>query len=96
MKRTLSITVAVVSALLAVGVCCVWVRSYWFTDQLSWSACRDETMQVSQRFPRIGQYIKAPCWVRAQGGVKPHCPEGDRFCGVPVWKLPLESYARLI
>lgn len=42
MKRMLSITVTVVSALLAVGVCCLWVRSYWFTDQLSWSACRNE------------------------------------------------------
>jgi len=41
MKRTLSITVTVVSALLAVGVCCFWVRSYLFTDQFSWSACRD-------------------------------------------------------
>ena len=74
-----------------------WVHRLCYTAQEEiWSACRDETLQVSQRFPRIGQYIKAPCWVRAQGGVKPHCPEGDRFCGVPVWKLPLESYARLI
>jgi hypothetical protein len=61
-----------------------------------WNACRDEVLQVTERFPEIGQYLQAPCWVRSQGGAKPFCPEGDRFCGVAVWRLAVEAYQRLI
>ena len=74
-----------------------WVQRLCYTAQEEiWSASRDEVMQVSERFPRIGRYLRAPCWVRQQAGTKPYCPEGDRFCGVPVWKLSLTQYQRLI
>jgi len=37
-----------------------------------------------------------PCAVRFKQGLKPYCPEGDRFCGVKVWKLEFEDYTREI
>ncbi len=74
-----------------------WVQRLCYTAQEEiWNACRDEVLQVSERFPEIGRYIQAPCWPRAQARVSPICPEGDRFCGVAVWKIPLEEYQRLI
>ncbi len=74
-----------------------WVQRLCYTAQEEiWSACRDEVLQVEARFPEIGQYLRAPCWVRSQARASPYCPEGDRFCGVAVWRLPLEQYQRLI
>jgi hypothetical protein len=31
-----------------------------------------------------------------RAGTTPYCPEGDRYCGVPVWKLALGQYQRTI
>jgi len=74
-----------------------WVQRLCYTAQEEiWNACREEVLQVNARFPEIGKYIMAPCWPRAEAHVRPYCPEGDRFCGVAVWKLPLEQYSRLI
>jgi len=74
-----------------------WVHRLCYTAQEEiWNACREEVVQVEARFPEIGKHLRAPCWVRSQAKAKPICPEGDRFCGVPVWKLPIEEYTRLI
>ncbi|MBI4355977.1 MAG: FAD-dependent thymidylate synthase [Candidatus Omnitrophica bacterium] len=74
-----------------------WVQRLCYTAQEEiWRSCRDEVLQVRELFPSLAQAIQAPCWVRSQAGVKPFCPEGDRFCGVAVWKLPVESYERMI
>ena len=40
--------------------------------------------------------MEARCWARSQAHLSPYCPEGDRFCGVAVWKIPVENYQRLI
>ena len=37
-----------------------------------------------------------PCSIRAAQNIKPICPEGERFCGVKVWKLNFDEYKRLI
>ena len=37
-----------------------------------------------------------PCALRYEEGIKPVCPEGDRFCGVKVWKMDFDEYERLI
>ena len=37
-----------------------------------------------------------PCALRFEEGIKPVCPEGERFCGVKVWKMEFEEYERLI
>ena len=74
-----------------------WVQRLCYTAQEEiWNTCRDEVRQVEAQFPEIGKYLRAPCWVRAGAAKKPFCPEGDRFCGVAVWRLPLEGYQRLI
>jgi hypothetical protein len=37
--------------------------------------------------PEIGRYIaRPPCVVRSEAGTRPYCPEGERFCGVTVWR----------
>ncbi|MEO1957922.1 MAG: FAD-dependent thymidylate synthase [Nautiliaceae bacterium] len=37
-----------------------------------------------------------PCTLRYQEGIRPVCPEGERFCGVKVWKLGFDEYKRMI
>jgi flavin-dependent thymidylate synthase len=37
-----------------------------------------------------------PCAVRFKEKIRPYCPEGDRFCGVKVWKLKFSEYKREI
>lgn len=54
----------------------------------------DEVKQVREKFPRLGEHFRAPCYQRLRAGTKPYCPEGDRFCGVPVWKWAPEQYVR--
>jgi thymidylate synthase ThyX len=61
-----------------------------------WMASLDEARQIREVDPLIGRFLLPPCGVRLLGGQRPICPEGDRFCGVPVWKLDLAQYARVI
>ena len=74
-----------------------WVQRLCYTAQEEiWNACREEVLQVTERMPDIGKYLGAPCTLRSAARVRPYCPEGDRFCGVAVWKIPIEEYQRLI
>ncbi|MBW8004027.1 MAG: FAD-dependent thymidylate synthase, partial [Planctomycetes bacterium] len=61
-----------------------------------WRASVDEARQVRQVHPRIGRYLLPPCTLREMAGARPLCPEGDRYCGVPVWKLDIGEYERLL
>ena len=61
-----------------------------------WCASLEEVKQVREVHPILGQYLEPPCSVRLRAGEKPYCPEGDRYCGVPVWRLPIEEYERVI
>ncbi len=46
-----------------------------------------EVQQVREVHPVIGQYVDGPpCVMRSRSGVKPICPEGERYCGIPVWR----------
>ena len=46
-----------------------------------------EVMQVREVHPIIGQYVDGPpCVMRSRSGAKPICPEGERYCGIPVWR----------
>lgn len=56
----------------------------------------DELMQVKEVHPRLVKHILAPCYLRKEAGVKPFCPEGNRYCGVQVWNQKLEEYERVI
>ena len=61
-----------------------------------WQASVDEAQQVREVQPRIGKWLLPPCSLRAFAGTLPKCPEGERFCGVVVWKKDLNEYERVI
>jgi len=61
-----------------------------------WQASLDELEQISAIHPQIGQYLRPPCGLRQMGARKPFCPEGSRYCGVPVWRLQPSQYQRVI
>jgi hypothetical protein len=74
-----------------------WIHRLCYTAQEEiWKTSQEEVLQVQKLFPTIGKYLGAPCWIRKESGVRPFCPEGDRFCGVTVWKFPVSQYRRLI
>jgi flavin-dependent thymidylate synthase len=59
-----------------------------------WRASLDEALQIRDINPAIGRWLLPPCTLRHHAGVRPVCPEGDRFCGVVVWKQDAEAYQR--
>lgn len=61
-----------------------------------WRASLDEAEQIAAIHPRLGRWLLPPCSQRALAGVKPPCPEGSRYCGVPVWKQDLAEVRRSI
>jgi thymidylate synthase ThyX len=61
-----------------------------------WKASVDEAKQVRETHPRIGRWLLPPCGLRSRAGTIPVCPEGERFCGVVVWKKDLNEYQRVI
>jgi thymidylate synthase ThyX len=71
-------------------------RLCYLAQEEIWRASKEEVEQVREVHPRIAQWIGPPCWARKRAKATPYCPEGDRFCGVPVWDLPIEKYVRLI
>lgn len=74
-----------------------WVHRLCYTAQEEiWRASLEETMQVRKVHPSLGKHIAPPCTLRKEAGITPFCPEGPRFCGVPVWKMDLPEFRRLI
>lgn len=61
-----------------------------------WRAAIDEALQISSVHPRFGRYLLPPCSVRQLAGARPYCPEGKRYCGVPVWNLKVSEFSRVI
>lgn len=61
-----------------------------------WQASWEEAEQIARVEPEIGKWLLPPCAIRKMAGRTPICPEGDRFCGVPVWRLERKNYRRLI
>lgn len=61
-----------------------------------WRASLEEALQVQKVHPNLGKYLLAPCFYRMKAKVSPFCPEGSRYCGIPMWKYTLEQYKRLI
>lgn len=56
----------------------------------------EEVQDLTKIHPNIGQWLRAPCWIRLKGEIKPYCPEGDKYCGVQVWKNDSIDYSRTI
>ena len=74
-----------------------WTKRLCYTAQEEiWNMCRDEVRQVGEIFPEIGKYLLPPCGLRFMAGTRPYCPEGERYCGVPAWKLAVEQFERVI
>jgi thymidylate synthase ThyX len=61
-----------------------------------WRASLDEAQQIAEVNPRIGRWLLPPCSLRHAAEVRPVCPEGDRFCGVVVWKQDPSDYRRTL
>ena len=61
-----------------------------------WQACLDEALQIRAAEPAIGRWLLPPCAVRNLAGRRPFCPEGERFCGIPVWRLEPEKFTRIV
>lgn len=59
-----------------------------------WTASREEALQIREIHPRIGRWLLPPCTLRHTAGVRPVCPEGDRFCGDVVWKRDVAEFER--
>ena len=59
-----------------------------------WAASREEALQIREINPRIGKWLLPPCGLRHAAGVRPVCPEGDRFCGDIVWKKDVPDFVR--
>jgi hypothetical protein len=61
-----------------------------------WRASVDEAEQIRDITPRLGRWLLPPCSLRDRAGAPPPCPEGNRYCGVPVWKIDLAEYERVL
>jgi thymidylate synthase ThyX len=57
-----------------------------------WQASVQETQQISKVHPQIGKWLLAPCGLRWSAHTTPYCPEGERYCGRPVWNKNVEDY----
>lgn len=74
-----------------------WTTRLCYTAQEEiWNNCRDEVLQVQQIFPEIGKWLFPPCTLRHLAKETPFCPEGERFCGVMVWKMQVPEFERLL
>ena len=61
-----------------------------------WRASQDEALQIREVNPRIGPWLLPPCTLRHHATARPVCPEGDRFCGVVVWKKDVPDFVRTL
>lgn len=54
----------------------------------------EQVEQVARVFPEAVNMLLAPCGVRQAAGVRPRCPEGEKWCGRPVFNWPIEKYKK--
>lgn len=70
------------------------MRSCYNAQEEIFRATIDEIQQVKEVAPLIAEHLRAPCYLRLRAGITPYCPEGDRYCGLPVWKYSIDDYQR--
>ena len=65
-----------------------WIKRLCFDAQREiFDTARQEVAQVREVLPIVGHYVDGPpCVMRSRAGAKPICPEGERYCGIPVWR----------
>lgn len=71
-------------------------RTCYTAQEEIFRASVEELEQVGALIPGLVDYLRAPCYLRNISGARPFCPEGDRFCGVPVWNQGLSEYRRVL
>ena len=74
----------------------VEMRLCYNAQEEIWRASLDEVEQIKEVHPNLGKFLLPPCTIRMLAGTKPYCPEGKRYCGVPVWRLDTSEYSRTI
>lgn len=52
----------------------------------------EQVQQVIEELPEAQSIFLAPCGIRQKATVKPRCPEGERWCGKPVFNWQIERY----
>ena len=62
-------------------------------EEIFYSAL-DEVRSLQSRYPELYELLGPPCKVRSH--LKPRCPEGDHFCGIKVWQIPMQEYNRIL
>lgn len=72
------------------------MRLCYNSQEEIWRVCLEEAEQITQIQPRIGRWLLPPCTLRKVAGHAPYCPEGERFCGVAVWRLDRSDYKRTL
>ena len=65
-----------------------WVKRLCYDAQREiFDTAVQEVAQVRAVLPTIGHYVDGPpCVIRSRAEARPICPEGERFCGIPVWR----------
>ena len=65
-----------------------WVKRLCYDAQREiFETARQEVAQVREVLPTIGRSVDGPpCVMRSRAGATPVCPEGERYCGIPVWR----------
>lgn len=51
-----------------------------------------QAQQVLKHLPEARLLFQAPCGIRSYTGTRPRCPEGDRWCGRPVFNWDIDHY----
>lgn len=74
-----------------------WTTRLCFNAQEEiWRATYDEVADVHAHSATIGKYLLPPCGLRDRAGQRPTCPEGERFCGIVVWRKPKSEWLRVL
>lgn len=71
-------------------------RTCYNAQEEIFRASVEELEQASAVLPGLADWLRAPCYLRRLAGERPYCPEGDRYCGIPVWNLELSEYRRML
>jgi thymidylate synthase ThyX len=72
------------------------MRLCWNAQEEIWRASVDEAQAIEAVEPQIGRWLLPPCSLRKAAGTRPICPEGDRYCGVTVWRTQRDTWQRVI
>ncbi|MDP3994767.1 MAG: FAD-dependent thymidylate synthase [bacterium] len=54
----------------------------------------EQVQQVLKELPDAQPIFLAPCGIRQKAIARPRCPEGERWCGKPVYNWQIEKYKK--